>query len=341
MSKIKRFAGIVENLEILYGGWRSRLLWIMFLMGMSCCFAATTSQKDLLNFLVNQNEAAWEKIHSLKTIQYTHETEWLARGQQSPFKGVAQIKKKGDWSWSRYQRDLVDGRTSQAGVQDIRQVVNDTYIGQWPGFNNPFAYIWDHASVDALSPRQQDRIRTATPYDFLPVCFGTESARFREAMARWADDVKYNAAELRGEDGRPLYQITRSFPQDTTPNLVWMIDPQRGFLATECTFYPGGHLLMRQIMQVEEISPGIWYPVGYEETRFSELKAGESTPSVRSWVKSEIRDIKINEPLPDEQFQFDALGLRKDKPDIVVVRTGLDGEKNMYTYQNGQLVLTH
>jgi hypothetical protein len=328
--------GIGVRTDLRWGPLRNQFFWVMLLAHIGVCPGATAPQGDLLTFLINQNEAAWQKIHSLQTIQYTHETQWLANGQQEPFQGVAQIKKKGDWYWSTYRRTILDRPTGHMQNNEFRNVMNDKYMAEWPMLGNPLAYQWDHASIDSMSRKQRTHFRLTSPYDFLPACFGSASYRFREDMARGGDGVKFEAVEVKGEDGRLLYQITRSHPQTSaTPDLMWVIDPQKGFLAVESTFYPSGRLLMRQTMGVEEIAPGLWYPVGYEETRYKE---GIAPPVVESWVKSRIKDIKINEPLPDEQFAFDALGLKRDKPDIRVLRTGLDGVTTEYVYRGGQLV---
>lgn len=338
MSIRKRYANVVVNCEFLYGCRKSGLLWILLALSMSLCSAATAPQDDLLTSLINHSEAAWQKIHALETIQYTHETEWLARGREKPYQGIAQIKKKGDWSWSRYRRTILDRSSGQIHDREIRRVINDKYIAEWPDLDNELAYQWDHVSVDSISRKQKSHLRTTSPSDFLPVCFGDTKYRFRESIGD--DASKFEASEVKGEGGQILYKITRKNSETGPgPDLVWIIDPEKGFLAIESTFYPGGnYLLMRRTMRIEEISPGVWYPVGYEETRFDELKAGQSSPNVVSWVKSTLKDIKINEPLPDEQFNIEALGFDEAKREIRIVETGLEGEMILYTYRDGKLV---
>ena len=190
-----------------------------------------------------------------------------------------------------------------------------------------------------MSQKEKTHLRVTMPYDFLPLCFGDSGLRFQEAMQKGGSAVKYEAVEVKGQDGKPLYQIKRFFPQGgPSPDLVWTIDPEKGFLAIERTFCPQGQGRTHHTIQVEQISPGIWYPVGFEETRYEETKEGTGTPTVIGWIKSKIKDIKINEPLPDGQFDISALGLLKDKPDIRVLRTGLDGVTTEYVYRAKQLV---
>ena len=117
--------------------------------------------------------------------------------------------------------------------------------------------------------------------------------------------------------------------------IVWTLDPQRGFLATETLFSPGGRLAIHRVLRVEEIAPGLWYPVACEETLYQE---GVDPPMVRNWVKSEIKDIKIDEPIPDEQFEIEAMGLLKDQPDVTVLRTTVEGRTMPCVYRDGRLV---
>ncbi len=332
---------IVSSTE-LRGMWRrSRLLWVAIIVNLRFCSGGTTPQGDLLTFLINQNEAAWNRIQSLQTIQYTHEAEWLARGEPQPFRGVAQIKKRGDFLWSTFRRTAPDKTTGQIRENGIRLVVNDKYVAQWPATGNPVAYQWDHTSIDEMSPDTKRHIVVTSPYDYLSSCFGTESHRFREATQRNPDRSRYEAVEARGEDGRLLYQIRRFYPKDgPRPDCVWTIDPDKGFLVVDKVFYPlgGTQAQSHATMDVAEVAPEIWYPVGYAQTRYAKLAEGEATPTIESWRKHTIKDIKINEPLPDEQFDFEALGLRKDKPDILVMRTALNGEITHYVYREEGLV---
>jgi hypothetical protein len=118
-----------------------------------------------------------------------------------------------------------------------------------------------------------------------------------------------------------------------------VIDPQKGFLATESVFYAGRETpFRRQTMRVEEVAPGVWYPVGYEETEYTEPKPPAEPPAVTSWTKATLKDIKINEPIPARQFDIEALGLQTDKPDITVLRTTVEGRTIPHVYREGKLV---
>ena len=145
---------------------------------------------------------------------------------------------------------------------------------------------------------------------------------------------------MAGENGRRLYQIQRFYPPDAeNPDLVWVIDPQKGYLATECVFSAGGEVIVyRRKMRVEQIAPGLWYPLGFEEERFAEPNQPGEPPKVKSWSKVALTDVRVNDPIPDEQFEIEALGLFKGQPDITVLRTTVDGRDIPYVYREENLV---
>lgn len=330
---------------------------------------AEASQDDLLGSLIEKNEAAWQKIQSLQSIQYTLEREWLDRRSQKPLQGTAQIKKKGDslWCVNRStirtgplqvvaQRDIRLGNTTrpmrvyepntvggQTRQSEQRVVVNDGYVAFWPEVGNPLAYRWDHNSVDTMDSQPRNMVRTAVGRDFLSACFGTEGARFREATRMNVDRVRYEAVRVKAADGRDIYQIRRHYPKDSpTADLIWVIDPDKGYLAVESTFYASGETPRRcQTMRVEEVAPGLWYPVACEEVRYAAPGETAEAPAVTGWTKITVKDLKLNEPIPDEQFEIDALRLKEDKPDIIVGWRTLDGVTTSYVYRDGKLVPQH
>jgi hypothetical protein len=252
---------------------------------------------------------------------------------------VAQVKKKGNCSWLTYRRTGVNFTAGEIQEIERRVVINDKYAAEWPAVGNPLAYRWDHESVDAMSSETKIHLGMTGADDFLCHCFGQEATRFPETLKEYPEVTRFDAVERKGEDGSLLYEIRKFRPKDAaTPHEVWTIDPQKGFLATELVLYQSEKPRIRDAMRVEEIVPGVWYPVGHEETRYAKTKEGEKTPSVESWCKERIKDLKVNKPTPDEQFDFEALGLLKDKPDITVLRTTVDGQTIPYVYREGKLV---
>lgn len=324
------------------------------------------AREDLLESLIAKNEVAWQKIQAMSSIQYTLEREWLDRRSQKPFHGTVQIKRRGNCLWcvnrstirtgplqvtgqthiqagnrtfvmQRAEPNTVGGRVEEA---EQRLVVNDKYMAEWP-VGNPFAYRWDHNSVETMTPRRKERVAMMARDDFSPACFGTDRYRFREAVRMNPDAVRYEAAQVKGTDGRVLYQIRRFYPKESpTADLISVIDPAKGYLAVESTFYAASETPIRQeTMQVEEVAPGLWFPVACEEVRYVPSSQTAEPPAVEGWTKVALKDLKLNEPIPDTQFEIDTLRLAEVKPDVIVNWTTLDGQTRPHAYRDGQLVL--
>ncbi|MBM4027370.1 MAG: hypothetical protein FJ280_18485 [Planctomycetes bacterium] len=326
---------------------------------------AASSSGDLLSSLVAKNEAAWQKIQSLHSIQYTLERQWLDRQSQQPFQGVARIKKRGNCCWSAYGSTVLTGplqvvRETERKVGDRslpmqllapdtsagqtreaerRLVVNDRYAAEWP-VGNPLAYRWDHESVDAMSAKTKKHLEMSLPPESSRYCFGDGRRLFREALEADPNWIRFDAVENKGQDGQVLYQIRRFDPKDSPrPDLVWTIDPQKGYLAVENVFYAGRETpLRRYTLRVEEIAPGLWYPTGWEEVNYAEPQQAQEPPAVRNRVKATLKDIKLNEPIADEQFEIEALGLDKDDRNVTVLWTTVEGKTLPYVYREGSLV---
>jgi len=233
--------------------------------------------------------------------------------------------------------DTSGGETEQT---EMRVVVNDQYVAHWPMLGSPEAYRYDHNSVTAMSPMARNVVTMSQPRDFLHGCFGEDRRRFPEAVQTASGRRTYEAVERAGEDGRRLYEIRRFYPPDAQrPDVVWVIDPQRGFLATEYVFSAMGEVpVSRREVRVEQIAPEVWYPVAIEETHYAEPNQPGDPPKVETWSKVALKDIRVNEPIPDAQFDIEALGLLKDKPDVRVLRITVDDQKIPYVYRDGKLV---
>jgi len=329
---------------------------------------AAASQGDLLQSLVEKNEAAWQRIQSLQSVQYTVEQEWLDRQSQRPLQAAGQVKKSGNCCWSTYRQTIHSGplqvvaeRKAKVGDRrrlpmqllapdtsaglteetETRVVVNDKYVARWPKVaNQAFAYQEDYNSVDGMSVKMKQRLRMSMPPDPLQDCFGTDTQRFRELLQSDPNRIRFDAVGIKGQDGNPMYQIRRFYPKDgPRPDLIWTIDPQKGSLVTESVFYAERETpVYQRTMRAEEVAPGIWYPVERRETRYAEPNQPGGTPIVEGWNRATIKDIKVDEPIPDEQFDIEALGLNKNDPNVIVWRTTLDGTMIRYVYRDGKLV---
>lgn len=218
---------------------------LLVLVYLGACAAA--SQDNLLQSLVQKNEAAWQKIQSLPSIQYTMERQWLDRQLQQPFHGVGQVKKKGNCCWSTYRCTIHTGpmqviaekerkvgdrsvpmqllapdtSAGQTEETEIRVVVNEKYMADWRKTANPrvrsFAYQRDYNSVDDMGSKMREHLTRSMPPEFLQNCFGTGSRRFHELLQSDPNRIRFDAVELKGADGTRRYEIRRFYPKDAPP----------------------------------------------------------------------------------------------------------------------------
>jgi hypothetical protein len=343
---------------------RSRWWWRV-LVGLpfvaSVCLAQPIVQEDLLKSLVEKNEAAWQKIQSLASLQYTLERERLYPPWPQPFRAVAHVKKRGDCLWSVYRFEIALGPSRvvpgkdmgmgmhwepdvsaswKAAMDERRVVVNPRYLAEWCGPGDGSAYCQDHNSVAEMDPWWRPVLHSMLPPDFQYVCFGLERQRFPEILRAVSTESRYEAAEVSGEDGRRLYEIRRFDPSDDpSPDMVWTIDPQKGFLATQYIFQAAGETpVSRQTIRVEQIAPEVWCPVACEETQAQGGNRLGDPPRGEIRIKTTLKEIRVNEPIPDEQFEIDALGLAQEGSGVIVTRITVDRRMTYWVYREGKLV---
>ena len=102
------------------GAWLLNVAVLGGLLMIPCpAQGASAAKEELLQFLVERNEAAWQEIQSLTSIQYRLDREWLDRRSQRPFHATAQVKKTGHCLWCMYR---VETHTGPLQVVEERQV---------------------------------------------------------------------------------------------------------------------------------------------------------------------------------------------------------------------------
>ncbi len=97
------------------------------------------SNEDLLNFLIEQNEAARDKI---KTAEY--DVSWtsfvdIQEGRRQN-NATGHVKRKGKWRYSTYENDASIPVTGWQQKQSANMAINDNYLAYWPSIGNPIIY---------------------------------------------------------------------------------------------------------------------------------------------------------------------------------------------------------
>lgn len=298
---------------------------------------APPTGKELLTFVAEQNKAAREKI---QTYSYLADITWQSGQDKAShvYSGTAEVKRRGDYLWCIYRRQMLNKGEAQLQTKESRTVINDKYSATWDLVGSRHAMQNDHASVSAITSSVKTRLELMTPFDLLKRCFGDSDTPFPEAVIQ-NPQVKYDAVEAKDKAGNIVYQIRRFVPTMTDPSkpdVVWTLDPQKGFVTTEMTAYKeNGETWVHELMQVEEAAKGVWFPVAYSEERTISRDPGNSTSS---WRKVKLSKVQVNVEFPPDQFEVGALKLNKDLPDVILLRTGLDGHVTPYVYMGDTLV---
>jgi hypothetical protein len=305
--------------------------------------AGLPTTQDSLAIVVRQNGAARQKIQSY-SYHIELESQPASRdGKATPvIKGTADVKRKGEYLWCVYSYPALNVTLGQWVNREMRIVVNDRYVACWPMRGNPLAYQYLHSSFDTINPDVQDKIDVFTPRDVTKHAFGDESFCFSDEIAHFPA-MKWDAIETKDGDGQVVYQIRRFMPtmdDISKPDSIWVVDPRKGFLANESIAYKrNGDIWIHRFMRSSEVASGIWFPVEYDEKYYGEDDRSPSkTDEVTSWRRAKLTDVKVNVEFAKEQFEIDALHLKEDWPDIIVVRTELDGRKVPYVYWKDALV---
>lgn len=289
---------------------------------------------DLLNFLIERNEAGREKI---KSYSFTLEAD--QKYQKNLATGAAEVKGIGDYLWCKHLQTQLNSAGGLMLERETRVVVNDTFSAIWRGPMVRTADQYLHRSFETMDPKRKSTIRTTMPHQFMGYCFGDPVTSFRESLALYPEKVKWRAIKTEKADGKQVYEIWRSSVTggESGVKVKWVLDPAKGYLATECTAYQDNAIWLRRVMEVEELAKGVWFPIEFREER-RDRQGGSDGSKVISEETIWLKNVVVNEGIPDEQFEFDALNLQKDMPDVIVLRFGLDGSRVPYVYYGGRLV---
>jgi len=195
-------------------------------------------------------------------------------------------------------------------------------------------------AIAEMDPNVRARNQVNTPEDFSRHCFGDARDSFRISAAQFPE-LKWDATPRNADDGHPVYEIRRYVPGENEiprADCVWTIDPNQGYLATSVVaLKPDGTPWLQYRITATEAAPGVWFPVEFEEKRFGE-PADVGRNEVSFLKKIKLTNVRVNEDLPDAQFEIGALRLKEDFPGIVVLRRTLDGKNVPYVYAGDQLV---
>jgi hypothetical protein len=323
----------------------NRTILIFSLMGVLMLEQVVHCQKDLLNFLVEQNEAAKEKIKTAQSrVEWTMDFE--AKEGLRHDEGFGEVKMKEAWRLSTQECNASIPATAWKQKQTQSMVINDKYLAYWPTIGNAYIYQDDHQSLNELSDDSKLRRNIHTTPDIYSFSFafgGERNATFKEMMKLHPDKIKWTAEETKQPNGDMVYLIKRYSPfmnDPAKPDAVWTVDPQKGFMVTQALFYSkAGNVWVTRKTEPKEIGSGIWVPASYQEHRYgkpTDLQA-RGEPTLSTIVQ--LEDITINHEISDDYFVIESILPEEHRESTTLFRKGLDGNTKAYVYWNGGYIL--
>lgn len=306
---------------------------------------AAHCQEDLLNFLIEQNEAAKEKI---RTIQY--KVKWTTNVEVKKGlrhnEGFGEVKMKGDWRYSTHECNASIPATGWEQKQTQSMVINDKYLAYWPSIGNAYIYQDDHQSLKELSDDSRlTRDMHTTPDIFaINVAFGGErDTTFKEMMKLHPGKIKWTAEEAKEPNGDTVYLIKKYSPfmnDSTKPGGVWTIDPKKGFIVTQAVFYSkAGNVWVTRKIEPKEIGSGVWIPASYQEQRYGKSTDPQASHEPSSSTTIQLEEISINNEISDDYFVIESILPEEYRESTTLFRKGLDGNTEAYIYRNGGYIL--
>jgi hypothetical protein len=306
---------------------------------------AAHCREDLLSFLIEQNEAAREKIKTAKyRVKWTQDVETKDEPRHNG--GFGEVKIKGDWRFSIHENNVSIPTTGFKQKQTPRMVINDKYLAYWPEIGNAYIYQYDHQSLKELSDDSKihfNLFSTPDRYSFNFAFGGEKETTFKEMMKLHPDETKWSAEEATQSNGDIIYLIKRysRFMNDPAiPDAVWTIDPQKGFLVTQAVFYSkAGNVWVTRKIEPKEIGSGVWIPAFYQELCYgkpTDPKAREK-PDRNNIVQ--LEDVSINNEISDDYFAIESILPKEYRESTTLFHKGLDGNTQAYVYKYGRYVL--
>jgi hypothetical protein len=297
---------------------------------------------DLLEFLIEKNEAAGKKI---KTAEYR--VKWTAnlevKDGRRHNEGFGEVKIKGNWRYSTQECNASVPATGWKQKQTQSMVLNDKYFAYWPSIGNAYIYQNDHQSTGELSDDSKMKLMSHSTPDmqYLNFAFGGDKeTTFKAMMKQHPDKIKWTAEESKQSDGDTTYYIKRYSPfmnNPEKPDAVWTIDPQKGFLVTRAVFYgKDGNVWIERKTEAKELGNEIWFPVSFREIRYDD--SDKVTEKPNHSISIQLEDISVNKEISDESFAIDVIFPKEYRDTTTVFRTGPDGQTKAYIYKYGRYI---
>jgi hypothetical protein len=298
--------------------------------------AAGGENRDLINFLLQQNEQARQQALTVK-YEFSESVRQLKPSAEYTSTVTGSVKQRGRSRWSEHTAATNVIHKQEQQTSTIRTVISQDYYANWiKGTLN--ANLRRHAGIENMREDEKLRYSVLAAPDVLLWGFGLGGETWREAYEKHRDVNRWDVQEVALPAGGSAYQIKRYTPYTNDrgqPDLEFLVEPDRGFLITQLTAYTRtGEVALEVKVGVSRISGGHWFPEDVDYKAYAAPQQGqervvEMTRAVR------LSEVEVDPKIPDEQFTWQSLGLTDGTH---LIERSVTGEASSFVCLNGKLV---
>ena len=300
---------------------------------------APSNDDKLLDFLMLRNEAAMGRISTL-----TAQMDWTIDmpGHPTSTSGninSAKLAWRGDSFWAEMKTkvEFKDGQPPQQLM--YRSVRNSRFTAFWPNVPQLYAYQYDNPAPGVQDIDAAKFKKLSEPPDVFLWGFGNGSETLRIARNQHQDINRWEVERTSGSGRAELFIVKMFTPAvkvANQPMVVMTIDPSQGYLITRVLAYKdNGQLGSETNISVGQVGPDhVWFPLSYSEVDYLRSTNGEK--AVLSREEYRLSDVRINEPIPDSQFELSALGM--PKTGVRIIRKDATGDSKVFDFVDGALI---
>ncbi|MBI4559369.1 MAG: hypothetical protein HY706_17420 [Candidatus Hydrogenedentes bacterium] len=286
---------------------------------------------------VQQENRARVKSFSA-TIAETWKFYTTRQGTTEHFDRQATLKEKmkgGFICAQRVEKDTITGPNPRTVERQARLVVNDQYIAEWDA-RNPVVRLIDYDRQTGMPVLTRRSYRTIFPRDVLSYGFGDGELTLQGIYDHLSKEQEMNLSVEKGaaQDEKDVYRVKIYDKSSEQPFEELTVDTGKGALITRAVMFSGSKITQEMKVLAKEAAPSVWFPVVWEEVIYTKSKeTGDLVERTRS--RCEIKDLEVNQEIPDEQFTWKGLDLR---PETQIIRVDRSGAERIMVVVNGELV---
>jgi hypothetical protein len=308
-----------------------------------------SADESLLEYVMMKQEQVREAIPSFSmtfdvrlndssTIDKV--TQNMARNETVQWRQLGQLVRV-----ERHTQETTTGSQPYTRSNHAFFVKNNDYVATWAmgesGISIPL-HVSEHDSLDRMTKNSIGHTEAALGgANLLPFAFGTgwcfhELTTFREVVENSEPSDKWTATrELRGGKEVFVVRCLAQRSQGDSPRVEAVIDPSQGFLTTSFELRERADGQPDQVFSYtlvpKEVGSGIWFPVELELHSFM----GNADSSSDAELSIIVRDVKVDEMIPNELFSWESLGY----PGGEAFRIDKEGRTYLMVAKGNRLVL--